>query len=888
MNLLENQALLEALQETVDDAEIQEQADEILTIVDSLSEGDYEQLHDLHDAAVVRVYRRNDGFNIYSTAWDIVGNGVKAYFKFADYTNGFDAVDEGYDHEAAQEKREMTIANRKALQTVKKEKALARFLRIEQAYRNNPKSQSHPYLTRKGIIPKDVKIEYAVATVDLFQTNKPMVLLIYKFNDDAYQVITENKLELNDRKQDKFNIIRHEGAMKGTYGVIGGGVPEFIVEGLADAISANMLLNRPIAIGLNAGNIKYIADDLPELILIGDNDDAGRLSAKQSGLDAFFCLEHKDIDEMRQDKGIAITRRFVEEEVAKIERDREPLLGNTNRCMTLVSAPPGTGKSYLECLRVIRTSGLTIYAVHNKKAMGQEDSRISMIRDICNEDITLTLPTIRRVNDSESEDTITIQFNRIINEYQSDETDDKNWVVFITHQGMSLLNFDFESVLAPTLVIDEVPDAFKVNNQQMNADNLNTYLSYFDVNIRAFSDYYIATLVGPNRAGRAFINDDNNKKSLETKLYWKLIDQVMRSRNHTNFLHIEKGTERYVSCLNIQTEINDRMRVNEQPKVTKCEIFDVDIFDSFTEVRMLSDDCENSVLALLLGRTQGIQCNIERLPSRHTSGIAHRIGRIIGITEQKFSKNKIDTRPDLSNNIAKALATECDLTNSLWLLNNSSRDNGDALAYLKTEGHEIEDCNPMTHGRNDLTRFDTVIMLYSLKPSPIESALMENLGISNTEITRWREHNVHMQNAFRCFLRDPTGEQVGTLVFPDKASIEYFLSRVETEWGLDERELVEAKVSYLSDEQVVADFVSKPSGRKMAGDEPLTSKERTKLSHWRKDKPQLNDFADTFPQGLKSIVSLKKKELSIRYQAWEEGLQAINDDTFANNSAYSC
>jgi len=144
------------------------------------------------------------------------------------------------------------------------------------------------------------------------------------------------------------------------------------------------------------------------------------------------------------------------------------------------------------------------------------------------------------------------------------------------------------------------------------------------------------------------------------------------------------------------------------------------------------------------------------------------------------------------------------------------------------------------------------------------------------------------KNAFRCFLRNPTGEQVSTLVFPDKASIEYFLNRVESEWGLEQRELVQDKVSYLSDEQVMVDFISKPSGRKMEGNVPLRPKERTKLSHWRKKMPLLNGFADTYPQGLKSIVCMNKKEVSIRYQAWQEALQAANDAAFVNDTGYSC
>ncbi len=853
--------LLEALQETVDDAWILEQADEILDIVQSLNEGEHEQLHDTDDRPVVRVYRHADGFNLHSTAFDIQGNDIQSHFRFSDYESGFDTI-EGYDHETASQRRESIRAERLVRQQARQEKALERFLRIEKAYFEGEK-KPHPYLLAKGLNPEDVRIEYRVVTTDLFIRNQPMELLIYRLSENAYQVITPFKIELNGKPQDKFNIIREEGALKGAFAIVGGGEPEFIVEGLADAISANIALGRPVAIGLNAGNIKHIAETNPELILIGDNDDAGRLSAKQSGLDALFCPDHKDIDDMRQDVGIEATRRFLTREVERIEQDREPLLGNTQRSMTLVSAPPGTGKSYHECLRVVNSYGLTIYAVHNKQAMGQRDSRITMIREIC-ESESLTLPTIRRVNDSESEEGIGAQLNRAIEEYRADENEDKNWVVFITHKGLSMLKFDLEGLEAK-LVVDEVPDAYRIHHQKMTVDNLRTYVNYFHVDVRTYSTHYIIKLRELSREGVQFRRDQSNKHNMETKLYWTLIDQVLQNENHTKFLYVEKGSERTISYWDGDMD-SGQLRISAEPKVHKCEVFDIAKLDSFESIRLLSDDCEHSTLTLLLERIQGVQMNIERLPSRHSEGISHRIERIIGITEQSFSKHKIESRPDLSNNIARAISDECDLSNSLWLLNNSSRESGDAVEYLRGAGYMIDDCNPMTHGRNDLMSFNTVVMLYSLKPSPIEAALMECLGISTAEITRWREHNVHMQNAFRCFLRSPEGERIGTLVFPDKASIDYFLDRVDAEWG--EREALEEKVSYLTDEQVVAEFTNRPAGRRQSGDEPLTGGERTKLAKWRRSMERLNDFAETIENGLKGLASMTKRAVTPLYESW--------------------
>ena len=52
---MNNETLLNDLQQTVDDAEILEQADEILDIVLSLNNDDHEQLHDIYDSPVVRL-----------------------------------------------------------------------------------------------------------------------------------------------------------------------------------------------------------------------------------------------------------------------------------------------------------------------------------------------------------------------------------------------------------------------------------------------------------------------------------------------------------------------------------------------------------------------------------------------------------------------------------------------------------------------------------------------------------------------------------------------------------------------------------------------------------------------------------------------------------------
>ncbi|TRX52749.1 hypothetical protein [Thalassomonas sp. M1454] len=880
-NLLTNEQLLSDLQEAVDDGWILEQPDEILEFVINLREGEFEQLHDTGEKSVVRVYRNAKGFYLHSTGCTLSDYAEKIFFNLSDYDTGFDATD-GFNFEAMEERK----VERDKVRADKALTKLQRFTRIENAYVNGVKNIAHPYLTAKGFTPADINIEYSVIKADLFQSGKPLELLIYKLNDDAYQVITPAKINGSN----KFIIIREEGAMKGSYAVVGDGVPEFIVEGLADAITANMALGRSVAVGINAGNIRVVAQELPELILIGDNDDAGRLSAKHSGLDAIFCPDHKDVDDFRQDKGITLVKRYLEREVARVEREREPTLGESNSCITLVSAPPGSGKSYSECQNICQRTGLTIYAVHNKKAMGQRDSRVSEIRELC-ESNSYELPVMRTINDTAHEDTITVQFNRAIDEYCAHENEDKNWVIFITHKALSLLNFENDALAEANLVIDEVPEAYSIHADKMTKQNLQDYLSYFEATAREYTSHYVVSLLELSSNGRTFYYSDENKDDLETKYCWKMIDQVLANRNHSNFLIIEKSTEnQMVFCMNRPDE-NDNgyyLNVGNTPKINKCEMFNSSVFDCFANVRLLSDDVENSIFALLLKNTQGVEFDLQPLPSRHVGGIANRLDRIIGVTDKTFSKHKIEARPDLSNKIAAAVARECDLTESLWLLNNASRENGDATAWLEQEGYDVADLNPMTHGRNDLTRHNVIVMLYSLKPSPVEVALLEHLNISQAQITRWREHNVHMQNAFRGSLRNPGSDSTCTLVLPDKASVEYFLERVGGEWGVAERELVEAKVSYLEDAAVVADFENKKVGRKCSGDEPLTKTEKNTLSRWRKKFPDLNDFANAIGLSLKELVQFKVRQVAERHKAWHDSLvDAISFPDIVDDGGYS-
>ena len=111
-------------------------------------------------------------------------------------------------------------------------------------------------------------------------------------------------------------------------------------------------------------------------------------------------------------------------------------------------------------------------------------------------------------------DTITRQFNTVLEEYYADKSEDKNWVVFITHKGLSLLDFDHGLLSEASLIIDEVPDAFQNSYLTLTVDDLEQYLNYFDTSVREFDNYYIVTLDGFNQLGNSFFYTESSKISL--------------------------------------------------------------------------------------------------------------------------------------------------------------------------------------------------------------------------------------------------------------------------------------------------------------------------------------------------------------------------------------
>ena len=758
----------------------------------------------------------------------------------------FDRYLPGYSSVEDMELKQEVIAQRRAAAVERREaeaqKRVEQFDAVQAAYESGCKVE-HGYLARKGINPADVHIDYRVAKTNLYGQTTDW--LLYRINDNAYQAIMPYKPE-NGR--DKRFVIRHTGALEEAYAVIGEGEPKFIVEGFADAISANMATGSAVAIASSASSVAKFAKVNPDLILLADNDDAGRKSAKESGLRAVYCKPHKDVDEFRQREGI-------EALAAHIEQALSPIVYDSQVHITVVSGNPGSGKSYQECERVLLDDGLTVYAVHNIAAMSQQDgSRVKELEAIAEKE-ELDMPDVRRIS-SENEGTVRSQFHEVVKEY-----DGGHCVVFITHKALEMIDF---SEVKGRLVIDEAPIPYEASTVSMTGEdvgNVQRYLSYTESVSNGRS---LMKIEGLNQLGQDFIAERVNRTSYVTKALWADLNTIEKSGSTVCFwlLPDDKG----FSGLALSVEY----------KVTKCRVLDANIFRPFEDVRLLSDDAENSLFVKVLANTQGVTYDLERLPTRYD--VVGKVQKIIGITRGKLSKYKLDIRPNLSNLIARELSAEVDMDKALWLLNNANREAGDAVAYLEDKGHEVAHFNPMTHGRNDLTEFETVIMCYSLKPSPEELAILGALGLNATDITRWREHNVHMQNMFRCSLRE--GKEA-TWVLPDGDSVDYAIERMKALTGEDLTE----KVMYLDNPELITELASKPAGRGKLDGESLSGAERTKASKWRGTMPYLNEVAKDIG-GIKSLLDAGRKQAQSFYDVYMYS-PTWTPEEYANIQPYS-
>ncbi len=705
------------------------------------------------------------------------------------YVSVYDAVTEKTEAEKRVERRERAKLRQKLIQD-----ELARKQRnielVASAYEKGIK-QAHPYLTNKGLEPEDVDIDYRVGNV--FGKS----VLIYKFGD-VFQCLSQGEK-------------RFYGSTKGKYAIIGSGSPEYMTEGFADAITVNMATGSTVVIAGSKGAFKNLAQTFPDVVIVGDNDPKGIEGIESSGLKAILPPEG-DIDDYRQAHGLeAVLEVITNSPPCKYVngRPQAPILYDSDIKITLVSGVVGSGKSYQEALRILNGSGLYIYACHDI------DSGIARYEELAKlaKEHDKPIPTPYYVN-SRNDDNVNVRekWEMVRNEYKGGHA-----VVYITHKGLELLDFSDLGEL-PKLSIDEAPEPHIINRKPISDTNIVRMKLWFDCKVREINECTIIEIAGLNRAGHVFHDNLVNKHNFETQAFWWELDRVARL-----------GTKRYFWIYKTYSAAE----APDVHQVAQCEILDAEIFRNFSEVRLLADDVENSTFALIMENTQGVQYDVERLTPRADVSPVGKIEKIIGITDNRMSKRKIEIKPKLCELVVDSLNEKVGLEgrNPLFLFNKSISERNEARRWLDERGLEHGSHTPNTHGKNDMQHHDVIVMMYALKPSPEEVAMYEYLGITTEQIIRWREHNPHMQNCFRGTLRK--GEH-GVLVFPDKASIDYFISRHKNTYGEDLSELVE----YLDGEELAALFTNEKDGPKPKyGEEALPKALRNKMSLWRKDMP---------------------------------------------------
>jgi hypothetical protein len=136
----------------------------------------------------------------------------------------------------------------------------------------------------------------------------------------------------------------------------------------------------------------------------------------------------------------------------------------------------------------------------------------------------------------------------------------------------------------------------------------------------------------------------------------------------------------------------------------------------------------------------------------------------------------------------------------------------------------VDDCaSPKSHGRNDLQHYERVAWLAAMKASKFEIASLKNIcGMSNQDLTDWREYNALYQFVMRTILRDyDSAAPVMVYVF-SRMQAEYLQRRLG---GTVQR---------------VQGIVVDAQPRCLHPDGPMTGAERAKVKSWRKTMAKAN------------------------------------------------
>ena len=437
----------------------------------------------------------------------------------------------------------------------------------------------------------------------------------------------------------------------------------------------------------------------------------------------------------------------------------------------------GEGKTFDELARMAKEKGRYVYAVQKIDDIQQRRREFAQVAG----PITAHAFTIKEAHSNNGGLKVSLQLQKI-----RDELDrlpaGKPMIVFVAQQSAMQMDWsrwgDFE------LILDEVPDVFAT--YQIKAKTHAALLQQY-VNVETEDGDCYRLGLTPKGRELAVSGDIDDYDSVHYGL------TLMMAKNNA-FVWVKKdgwdapAESGRMEFFAITTPLN---------------------LTPFREVRMLGDELRKSVTAKVWARKWGVKFDdlgFERrtrlVPTAKRVSI-HYFAEHRDSSITRFKEGDIPLGA-----ISAFISQDAGGEPVLWTANEAMKSACDLP--------ECDFATPKSHGRNDLQHYKRVAWLAAMKASKFEIASLRAVcGMTNQELTDWREYNALYQFVMRSILRDFGSAEPVTIYVFSKLQAEYLQRRLGG-----------------SIQKVPGIIVDKPM-RSIHQSGPMTNAERNRVKHWR-------------------------------------------------------
>lgn len=462
------------------------------------------------------------------------------------------------------------------------------------------------------------------------------------------------------------------------------------------------------------------------------------------------------------------------------------ILENEESGLTIISkeAECGEGKTHDELQRIAKGKGRYVYAV--QKITDIEHRNREFIA-IAGRHVAHSFKIIQAHSET-AELRVTLQLLKIRSELDRLPAG-RPAIVFVTQQ--SAMQMDWSNWGDCEIIFDEVPEVFAT--YQIKAKNHSELLKKY---VHVETDDGDCFRLGLTTVGRelASTSDVDDYDSVHYGL------TLMMAKNNA-FVWVKRDgwdnpadSER-MEFFAITSPLNLR---------------------PFKSVRMLGDELSRSVTAKVWAAKWGVQFKEEDFAKRKRHIPTSERVTIKYFAEHRDSSITRFREGDLPlAAISEFIQTDAAAKPVLWTINEKVKSSCTLPA---------EDCaSPKSHGRNDLQHYERVAWLAAMKASKFEIASLKNVcGMTNQDLTDWREYNAMYQFVMRSILRDYASSVPVTVYVFSRKQADYLLCRLG---GKIER---------------VHDIVMDVQPRSLHPDGPMTGAERSMVKSWREKMVKAN------------------------------------------------